>query len=326
MANTSSAVFGHGRPTVGPGGPIKLENELLKNNEGRFLGQKTEYKTTYDPTLLNPVPRQENRNKINIYSNNLPFIGYDIWNCYEWSPLLFNGSPYTGIVKIKYPCTTSCIIESKSLKLYLNSFNLTFTGTTIDDSINLCEMHIRTDLSNALKCKDVEVKIYTHNDYNTIENSFSNFENFINIDILANKITCTEYNENNNLLDISISCQKEYKYVSNILYSRCQQTGQPDHGSIYIKYIPKNYTLNEETLFKYIVSLRMHKMFHEPVCETIFNSIYKKIEPWELLVGCFYTRRGGIDIDPIRSTSSKYLEQFDKYIDIKVPSFKLARQ
>lgn len=246
------------------------------------LGQSTEYKTSYDPSLIDVFPRESRREGIIV-----PMFGVDVWTCYEFSFLLPSGKPYFGVIRILNNSESKYIFESKSLKLYLNSFN-----NSIFSSLSEAVDIIKKDLS---LCVESTIKVCE-------VNSFPDFSSLGQcIDSL--NITTKDYQYNKELLQVSyrrkISADTVY---SNLLRSNCEVTGQPDWGRISISYVSTNgLILNRDSLLRYIISFRNHKGFHEVVCERIYSDLYEKLEkPERLSVLCQYTRRGGIDINPFR--------------------------
>ena len=251
------------------------------------LGKKSEYLDKYDSTLLFPVPRSQARERIAIDASH--FSGIDIWNCYEVSWLNEKGKPEVRILRIVYPADSECIVESKSLKLYLNSFN-----SEKIFSENIVRNLIKKDLENILKTK-VELSFFK----NAVE-AFKNVE--IRDELLIDDIDVNikGYEPDKALLTIKQkSVLEEYVIYSNLLKTNCPVTGQPDWGTVYIKYLTDK-EVNKESLLKYIISYRYAQDFHEACCEKIFTDIYERLNPKKLLIKCYYTRRGGIDINPVR--------------------------
>jgi 7-cyano-7-deazaguanine reductase len=242
------------------------------------LGKKTKYITTYSPDLLYPIPRKKE----------LPFYGYDIWNAYDLSWLNDKGKPEVGVGEIIISADSENLIESKSLKLYLNSFNGT-KFASIDDVAKV----IRKDLSGNVK-SEVQVKIK-----DICHSRACGNPGFSGINLDEYDITCTEYQINPNLLFVEDSEVTETLY-SHILKSNCPVTSQPDFGSVEISY--KGKKINHQGLLKYIVSFRDHNEFHEACIERIFVDIMRKCTPQELTVYGRYNRRGGMDINPFRTT------------------------
>lgn len=253
------------------------------------LGLKTEYKTEYDPTLLDFFSRESRRKE-----KEIPIFGYDIWRAYELSFLLPSGVPWFGVIEIINPANSGNIFESKSLKLYLNSFNNTvFSG--VDEVL----LQIRRDLSIGTK-NDIQIQVITQ---------FKHLDDgqYINLDFL--NINASEYNYNKDLLIREEKPWRGSPFFTNLLRSNCEVTNQPDWGRVSV-YYRSNYTLNLESFLQYIISFRNHQGFHEIVCETIYYDLYKLLEPQSLTVICQYTRRGGIDINPVRSNSNALYSTF----------------
>lgn len=282
--------------------------------EATVLGKKVSYKTQYDPDVLVSVPRLENRVKYNIDEGKLPFKGYDVWNCYEISGLTNKGRPTNFIGKIIYNCNSKYLVESKSLKLYLNSFNMTKLGNSIIDVKNNITQLIKKDLSNKLQT-DVTVRLFSEEEYEKqqLHSPFNDYTNIEKIVDLSN-IDFNNYTENPNLIIVENNKYKKnvIKLSCNMLRSNCKITQQPDWGTAYI-YITlnNNKTINLKSLVEYIVSFRNENHFHEEVTEMIYKRLFDKVHPFieTLLIGSIYVRRGGIDICPIRSLR---VEDIDK--------------
>lgn len=253
------------------------------------LGQKTEYKSEYDPTLLQAVPRKLNRDGLGI-TDHQPFNrGADIWTAYELSWLNPNGLPQVAIADVAVDFQSENLIESKSFKLYLNSFNQTKFA-----SIEEVERTLQRDLA-ACASGQVSVKIYKLAHYtNQPIVDFAGEcidEQAIQIDSYA---FSTDY-----LADCAEGEQVEETLVSHLLKSNCLITSQPDWGSVQIRYVGKQ--INREKLLRYLVSFREHNEFHEQCVERIFCDLMQFAQPEKLTVYARYTRRGGLDINPFRS-------------------------
>ena len=269
-----------------------------------------------DASLLVPVPRNLNREQYDINEDDLPFEGFDTWNCYEVSALLENGYPVSGVVKLTYPASSKFIVESKSLKLYLNSFNMARVAKTLTDAIGNIEKQIYEDLTKALEVEefDVDVAFYdykTQEDFNrapdAVKNVFTPLEDLVDIEDMEFK----EYNEDPDILEVvDNNSMFSYRVTSNALRSNCRVTNQPDWGDVYIA-IDGPQVVTPESLLRYIVSMRRENHFHEEICECIYKRLYD-ILPREsnIAVICLYTRRGGIDINPARGTDEYYLDSF----------------
>ena len=272
--------------------------------EATHLGKRSSYPQHYDPSVLVAVPRILNRKQYLISNENLPFQGFDVWHAYEFSFLLKNGVPVTGVLKMVYPCNNEFLVESKSLKLYLNSFNMDSFGDSVSESISITTSTIKTDLENLLKCK-VEVTFFNH----STEKVAPEFEEYELLEDLVdlNSFNCSVYKEAPDLLQNSKQ-SGEVKWGSHLLRSNCKITFQPDWGSIFIQ-MKGNELPTPESFLSYIVSLRNENHFHEEICEMVFKRLLDKFNPEELNVTCQYTRRGGIDINPVRSLTGENLSK-----------------
>lgn len=253
------------------------------------LGKKSDYETTYNPDKLFPIPRKEKRLELGINPEQPPFWGFDAWNHYEVSWLNPKGKPQVAMAEIVYDCHSPCLMESKSLKLYFNTFNNTQFGSTAE-----LEALIQQDLSKHLG-DDVFVRLYTLNGEESIpvQAAFPG-ESIDDLDI-----DCSVYSVDPSFLVTENRIVTENLY-SDLLKSNCLVTFQPDWGSLYIEY--RGPKINREGLLRYVVSFRNHNEFHEQCIERIFMDILKQCKPQELTVYGRYTRRGGLDINPYRST------------------------
>jgi 7-cyano-7-deazaguanine reductase len=260
-----------------------------------------------DSSLLVPIPRYLNRTQYNIDDSNLPFVGVDTWNSYEFSCLLNNGFPISGWLRWSYYSDTPNIIESKSVKLYLNSFNMVKMGSTIKEAIDALEERIVEDFTNACG-GNVTVRLFTvYKNEKSVEpmtGDFIQLEQACNVE----QIEFTAYNEDSSILEVVPSNSIVHLYKSNSLRSNCRVTNQPDWGDVYI-HIKGNYTVTPESILQYIVSMRKENHFHEEICECIYKRLWDLLQPEELVVTCLYTRRGGIDINPIRASNNALLRQ-----------------
>ena len=278
-------------------------NQKVNEIAGKLLGKKggEGYSSQYDPTLLVRIPRVLNREIYNIDENNLPFVGVDVWNGYEVTALTEKGLPMTGVMKIIIPANSKYHPESKSIKMYINSFAMSKFGKTEEECVNMVERTVREDLSKLLEC-EVKVKIFT-GDVEDVpaENWFDH--NTYNLDKACgvDDIVFTDFNMNPDLLEPNSFlgiCVK-----SNKLRSACRVTHQPDHGTVYVRMESSDPRKcpTDESLLKFIVSFRNEYHFHEEICEAMFTALNNRFHPDMLVVACNYTRRGGWDINPIRS-------------------------
>lgn len=274
-----------------------IEKDRTEEIASTHLGKRVEMCDQYNPDLLVAVPRIDNRRYYNIDNNNLPFEGWDIWQAYEFSALTGNGLPVTRLLKIKYNCTSEFIIESKSLKLYLNSYNMTRLGENISECLNICKEKIEKDLSDKLKT-NVTVK-FLDNDIKKIE-IFQQFRNILDF-VDENSLKINHFKESPELLEAENNNQKsEHRIMFDSLRSNCRVTHQPDFGDVFIYYKSKKH-IKEHSLVKYLCSFRSEYHFHEECCEMIYKRLYDLLDKDdELFVSALYTRRGGIDICPTR--------------------------
>lgn len=253
------------------------------------LGQKTEYKSQYDASLLQPVPRRLNREGLGIVETQPFNQGADVWTCYELSWLNLNGLPQVAIADIVIDFKSENLIESKSFKLYLNSFNQTKFA-----SIEEVEQTLTRDLSQCASGQ-VLVKIHKLSCYTN-----QPIVNFAGESIDEQDIQIDSYEFSNQYLEnVAEGEMVEETLVSHLLKSNCLITSQPDWGSVQIHYVGKR--LNREKLLRYLVSFREHNEFHEQCVERIFTDLMRFAKPEKLTVYARYTRRGGLDINPFRS-------------------------
>jgi 7-cyano-7-deazaguanine reductase len=300
-------------------------------NVSKVLGQRVDAPSLYDKSILVREPRQSNRTYLNINDNHLPFEGVDVWNNWEISALTDGGLPVTGIAKIIYPCNSKYIVESKSAKLYFNSYNMTKIACNPKSVFLKIEEMSSRDLSEYLET-NVQVKIFPAIE-ESVKNTFyrhslneSYLNSFMTIDTLYPNLVTDTYNEDDTLLKEDTSklhVATNQKFRSSLLRSNCRVTHQPDAGYVYID-ITSTKTIDTESLLKYIISFRNECHFHEEICECIYTKIDKIFQPSELLVACFYVRRGSLDINPVRCSDIKMVPEF--LTDINTPWVKSLRQ
>ena len=253
------------------------------------LGKKAVYNPHYNPDVLFAIPRKGKREEIGI-NDLLPFVGFDLWNHYEVSWLNEKGKPIVATAEIIYPCESEHIIESKSMKLYFNSFN----NTAFKD-IDTLQETVMNDLSVRVG-SPVKVKITNLVDAKP-EQLQPNMEGTC-LDSLD--ISCSVYTVHADFLTINTGSVVDEVLYSNLLKSNCLVTNQPDWASIQINY--KGHPIDHEGLLKYLVSFRNHNEFHEQCIERIFVDIMRRCKPEMLAVYGRYTRRGGLDINAYRGT------------------------
>ena len=253
------------------------------------LGQKTEYASQYDRTLLQSVPRALNRDGLGITQNQPFTIGADIWTAYEISWLNEKGLPQVAIADIYLDYQSQNLIESKSFKLYLNSFNQSKFA-----DFNAVQQTMQRDLS---ECAQGDVKVRL----NPVAVYDAQKINHLQGDCIDEQdIEITSYEFNADWLKDCVSDEiVEEKLVSHLLKSNCLITNQPDWGTLHIHYVGKK--IDHEKLLRYVVSFRQHNEFHEQCVERIFCDLMHYAKPEKLTVYARYTRRGGLDINPFRS-------------------------
>ena len=253
------------------------------------LGQKTEYASQYDRTLLQPVPRALNRDGLGITQNQPFTIGADIWTAYEISWLNEKGLPQVAIADIYLDYQSQNLIESKSFKLYLNSFNQSKFA-----DFNTVQQTMQRDLSECAQ-GDVKVRLNPVAVYDS-----QKIDHLQGDCIDQQDIEITSYEFNADWLKDCVSNEiVEEKLVSHLLKSNCLITNQPDWGTLHIHYVGNK--IDHEKLLRYVVSFRQHNEFHEQCVERIFCDLMHYAKPEKLTVYARYTRRGGLDINPFRS-------------------------
>ena len=255
------------------------------------LGKPTAYISQYDASLLFPIQRAQKRIEIGIQAT-LPFFGVDIWNAYEVSWLNSRGKPQIAIATFIFPADSPNLIESKSLKLYLNSFNQ--TKLTDVDTFTALLQH---DLS--VSCgASVKVKLMLPEEFEQLR-----FQELSGVSLDRLNVEIAHYQPDASLLHCNQhEAPIEEKLMSNLLKSNCLVTGQPDWASVQIHYLGA--PIEHEGLLKYLIGFRDHNEFHEQCVERIFVDIFNHCKPQKLAVYARYTRRGGLDINPWRSNFS----------------------
>ena len=267
------------------------------------LGKTTEYVSEYNPQLLCPFPRQVKRDVIGV-TEALPFAGYDIWNAYEMSWLNQQGKPIVAMGEFHIPCESPNLIESKSFKLYLNSFN----QTRFADFSEVEEL-MATDLSEAAGAL-VRVRLLDSDSFATEQILLLPGECIDGLEI-----DVAEYALDPSLLENGADPAQpvEESLHSHLLKSNCLVTNQPDWGSVLIRY--RGGKIDREALLRYLISFRQHNEFHEQCVERIFVDLMRYCHPQQLTVYARYTRRGGLDINPFRSN-----------FEARIANLRLARQ
>jgi 7-cyano-7-deazaguanine reductase len=279
-------------------------NPPANTPEGSQLGKASAYKDQYDPSLLFPLPRAAKREEIGVQvkkGSTLPFLGADLWTAYELSWLNPRGKPQVAIAHVTVPCETPNIVESKSFKLYLNSFN----NSQFADADEV-KVRLRMDLSEAVwrgsgKSGFVGLRLLTPEQFD--QEPIHELDG-LSIDRLD--VECTQYQPAPELLSAAFDEQPVTETLtSSLLKSNCLVTGQPDWGSVQISYSGPQ--IDQAGLLQYLVSFRQHNEFHEQCVERIYMDVMRRCKPTKLTVYARYTRRGGLDINPWRSSHPQTL-------------------
>ena len=293
---------------------VKNYNEVVEI-ASKHLGQVggAGYSDQYDPSLLVKVPRYLNREGYGLTGKE--FVGVDTWNAYEVSAITTKGQPVAGMLKIVCPADSEFHVESKSIKLYLNSLNMTRIGDNANDCISGIEARVKRDLDELLET-NTTVSFYGEGD----ETEALMFQGYENLSDIANldEIDFTAFQSDASQLEVS-ETPGHIKWRSNLLRSNCRVTNQPDWGDVFIQ-MKGDLMPTPESLAKYIVSHRQVSHFHEEICEMVYTHLMEAYKPEMLMVSCLYTRRGGIDINPIRATHSMLIPEF--FTD---PDFRIAK-
>ena len=253
------------------------------------LGRSVVYASRYDPGLLFPIARSIGRAELGLDAS-LPFVGVDVWNAYELSWLDARGKPEVALAEFRVPATSPAMIESKSFKLYLNSYNQERLA-----SIDALRGRLVHDLSAAAGAP-VEVLLLPPSRFASLGLRELDGES---IDAVA--IDVDDYGPPNDAYLHAGGAPVAESLVSNLLKSNCPVTGQPDWASVQIRY--RGPRIDREGLLRYLVSFREHAGFHEQCVERIFVDISRRCAPDALEVHARYTRRGGLDINPWRASS-----------------------
>ena len=267
----------------------------MNTPEQSQLGKSSSYVDQYDAALLFPIARRPKRDEIGL-TGTLPFFGADLWTAYELSWLNPRGKPQLALARITVPAESTHIVESKSVKLYLNSFN----NSVFADAAAV-QTRLREDLSAAIwqggaVMSSVGVQLVLPQDFD--KEPVHELDG-LNLDRLD--LECSHYQPAPELLTAQLNeAPVTETLTSQLLKSNCLVTGQPDWGSVRISYTGPQ--IDQAGLLQYIVSFRNHNEFHEQCVERIFMDIWRACKPSKLEVYARYTRRGGVDINPWRTS------------------------
>jgi len=272
------------------------------------------YTEQFDPTLLNPMPRELARADHGITGNE--FVGFDTWHCHEATFLLNNGYPVAGTLKYTYPAESKFMVESKSAKLYLNSFDMCKMGNSLKEAIVGYEAQVKKDLEAALQTT-VDVCFFPSgselNGYNAFDDEYKDL--YWELYDKADTISITDYSsQEDHLKFVKLHPEDNEpvtsRYFTNALRSRCRHTKQKDTGAAYILIKSKDgMAVDPESLFKQVVSLREVNEFHEFCAEKLFTTIMKHPEVTDCVVTLLYSRRGSLDINPSRASHPDLLPE-----------------
>ncbi|MBW4653908.1 MAG: NADPH-dependent 7-cyano-7-deazaguanine reductase QueF [Kaiparowitsia implicata GSE-PSE-MK54-09C] len=256
------------------------------------LGKSSEYIATYTPSLLFPIPRAAKWAELGLSAETLPYQGVDFWNCFELSWLLPSGKPVVAMGEFAIPADSPNIIESKSFKLYLNSLN----QSVFNSADELAAVLVK-DLSAAAG-KPVGVRVRSLAEVTT-----DGVQAAPGICIDELDVAISNYAQPQpELLRCDATRVVEESLHSHLLKSNCPVTGQPDWGTLVVQY--RGLALDHASLLAYLVSFRQHADFHEQCVERIFLDLQRLLKPEHLMVYARYVRRGGLDINPYRSSGS----------------------
>ncbi len=253
------------------------------------LGKSSAYISEYDPSLLFGIARATKWHELGLTADSLPYTGVDIWNCYEMSWLLPSGKPVVAIAQFVVPADSAYIIESKSFKLYLNSFNQSIYPTFAE-----VQAVLATDLSQVAQAP-VQVALKTLQEVTAEGLQSPQGLCLDDLDVVVDRYQQPSIEQ----LVCGTEVVEEQLY-SHLLKSNCPVTGQPDWGTLQVHY--RGLVLEHASLLKYLISFRQHQDFHEQCVERIFLDLQRCLQPEFLSVSARYVRRGGLDINPWRST------------------------
>lgn len=276
------------------------------------------YTDKFDASLLNPMPRAAARGDWGITGKE--FVGFDVWHCHEATFLLNNGLPVAGTLKIICPASSEFMVESKSFKLYLNSFDMCKMGSTFEEAIENYEKQVISDVSNCIGA-DVEVKFFGSGDDRVYERDpgegYRDLYKSVNMAELQN-LEITDYNaqDSYNIVIDNAPLGEVSKSFTNVLRSRCRHTKQKDTGAAYFKIITKRGSVYGKELLKLVISLREVNEFHEFCCEKLYLEIMKNPLVHECSVMLLYARRGSLDINPVRASSNSLISSALKSVDV----------
>jgi len=261
------------------------------------------YSDQYNPELLVKIPRYLNREGYGLTGKE--FVGVDVWNAYEVSAITSKGQPVAGMLKIVCPSDSENHVESKSIKLYLNSFNMTKIGISARDCIKGIQARVKRDLDELLETDNI-VTFFDESspEPEEIYNGYTRIQELVDLD----SVEFAAYESDANQLESSGE-SGELKVSIDFIRSNCRVTNQPDFGTMFL-YMKGDNLPELGSLAKYVVSHRKVSHFHEEIAEMVYKHLLDKFSPERMMVDIHYSRRGGIDINPVRATHSSLIADF----------------
>lgn len=288
----------------------QIGKHLGRTSDGGFM-KPYEAPMERDASLLVAIPRSVGRKAADIDLSRVGY-GYDVWHAYEFSFLKPNKQPRTGTLKVSFDYTSENMIESKSFKLYLNSYDF--------DSNGMVSIDINNDLSSCAKSAVVTRLLFSGNNV-PIKTSQSNVRNYtsvdcVDIDNIVFDEAAFDLNSKVRVAD-SLSKNTTITFHTANLRSNCEITNQKDTGHSFISFIVRDHYISLEDIARFIFSMRNSQHFHENVTEIIYDKLHKALNPHELIVANIYNRRGGLDIHSVRASSYSYCHrEIGNYHDV----------
>jgi len=300
-------------------------NQSINDIAAKSLGSDNSYAVytdTFDSSLLVPMPRHLAREEYSITGEE--FTGYDVWHCHESTFILNNGIPVAGTLKIVYLANSKYMVESKSIKLYLNTFDMCKMGFTIDAAIKNYQTQVSKDLSKILETNVMVFFHKNHTDQKAVDpvKGYEDIYNYLgdkiyymnDIDYTADKTY--SITTKNNIVN-GIKNSYPVKLSTNVLRSRCRHTKQKDTGSAYICFVVKpGYKINVENVLRQILQLREKNEFHEFCAEVLFTKFVGQEGIEDVMVSLLYARRGSLDINPVRTSNINMIPEVMKNPEI----------
>lgn len=288
------------------------QNSTMNDYAAKSLGSQNSYAVytdKFDPSQLNPMPRAAARQDWNITGDE--FVGYDVWHCHEATFLVDNGLPVAGTLKIVCPASSEFMVESKSFKLYLNTFDMCKMGNTVQEAIDNYERQVTEDISACIGAP-VQVNFFQSGDDKLYEGDPS--QNYLDLykvipETELNTVSISDYQskEYYSVVDDAKGNGETVAYFTNVLRSRCRHTKQKDTGTAFFEIKTNKGKVNPLELLKLVISLREVNEFHEFCAEKLFTTLKENPFIEECTVMLLYARRGSLDICPVRSTKESLI-------------------